>query len=69
MAVAPGAGCRRPARCCRSLAGLDTYGHLFPSELEVLADRLEQVRGAALARRLRTDVGSAVGLLRETAGR
>jgi integrase len=26
---------------------LDTYGHLFPSELEALADRLEQVRTAA----------------------
>jgi integrase len=30
---------------------LDTYGHLFPSELEALADRLEQVRAAALANR------------------
>jgi integrase len=47
---------------------LDTYGHLFPSELEVLADQLEQVRGAALARRLRTDGGPGVVPLRETAG-
>jgi integrase len=30
---------------------VDTYGHLFPSELESLADRLEQVRTAALANR------------------
>jgi integrase len=27
---------------------LDTYGHLFPSEMEALADRLEQARMAAL---------------------
>jgi integrase len=47
---------------------LDTYGHLFPSELEALADRLEQVRGAALARRLRTNGGPDVVPLRETAG-
>jgi len=30
---------------------LDTYGHLFPSELEALADRLEQARAAALENR------------------
>jgi integrase len=30
---------------------LDTYGHLFPSEMEALADRLEMVRDAALAMR------------------
>jgi integrase len=30
---------------------LDTYGHLFPSEMEALADRLEMIRGAALAKR------------------
>ena len=28
----------------------DTYGHLFPSEMEALADRLELVRDAALTR-------------------
>lgn len=28
---------------------LDVYGHLFPSEMEALADRLEQARTAALA--------------------
>ncbi|MFL6265566.1 MAG: tyrosine-type recombinase/integrase, partial [Actinomycetes bacterium] len=33
---------------------LDTYGHLFPSEMEALADRLEMVRDAALAKRART---------------
>jgi integrase len=30
---------------------LDTYGHLFPCELEALADRLEETRMAALANR------------------
>ena len=29
---------------------LDTYGHPFPSETEALADRLEMVRDAAIAR-------------------
>jgi integrase len=33
---------------------LDTYGHLFPSEMEALGDRLDMVRDAALARRART---------------
>ena len=33
---------------------LDTYGHLFPSEMEALANRLELVRDAALAKRGRT---------------
>jgi hypothetical protein len=32
---------------------LDTYGHLFPSELEALADRLERARASALAGRRR----------------
>jgi hypothetical protein len=36
---------------------LDTYGHLFPSEMEALADRLEQARAAALANRTRTPRG------------
>ena len=48
---------------------LDTYGHLFPDELEALADRLEQVRTAALANRARTQRGPAVVKLAETAGR
>jgi integrase len=47
---------------------LDTYGHLFPSELEALADRLEQTRMAALASRERTERGPAVIMLTETAG-
>jgi integrase len=48
---------------------LDTYGHLFPSELEALAARLEQARTAALANRERTQRGPAVVMLTETAGR
>jgi Phage integrase family len=48
---------------------LDTYGHLFPSELEALADRLEQTRAAALANRARTQRGPAVIVLGESAGR
>jgi F420-0:gamma-glutamyl ligase len=48
---------------------LDTYGHLFPSELEALADRLEQARAAALAVRERTQRGPAVVVLGEGAGR
>ena len=48
---------------------LDTYGHLFPSELEALAERLEQTRAAALANRERTPRGPAVVRLTETAGR
>ena len=48
---------------------LDTYGHLFPSELEALADRLEQARAAALENRERTQHGPAVITLHEPAGR
>jgi integrase len=47
---------------------LDTYGHLFPSELEALGDRLEQTRMAALANRERTQRGPAVVTLAESAG-
>jgi integrase len=47
---------------------LDTYGHLFPSELEALADRLEQTRMAALANRERTQRGPGVVRLTEAAG-
>jgi integrase len=47
---------------------LDTYGHLFPSEMEALADRLEHARAAALANRVRTPRGPAVVTLRERAG-
>ena len=48
---------------------LDTYGRLFPSEMEALADRLEMVRNAALAKRARTQRGPADNRLGETAGR
>jgi len=48
---------------------LDTYGHLFPSELEALADRLELARAAALANRTRTQHGPEVVALGERAGR
>jgi integrase len=51
---------------------LDTYGHLFPDELDQLAERLEDVRARALAARA-ADVwphgGPAVVALREGAGR
>jgi integrase len=47
---------------------LDTYGHLFPSEMEALANRLELVRDAAMARRERTQHGPAGNRLEETAG-
>jgi integrase len=47
---------------------LDTYGHLFPSEMEALADRLEMVRDAALAKRARTQHGPADNRLGEPAG-
>jgi integrase len=36
---------------------LDTYAHLFPSELEALADRLERARATALAGRARPQRG------------
>jgi integrase len=39
---------------------LDTYGHLFPDELGALADRLEQVRTAALDELPRTQNGPGV---------
>lgn len=47
---------------------LDTYGHLFPSEMEALGERLEAVREAARAKRVRTRGGPVVVSLRETAG-
>jgi len=51
---------------------LDTYGHLFPDELDALAGRLEDVHVRALAARV-ADVwphgGPAVVALREGAGR
>jgi hypothetical protein len=47
---------------------LDTYGHLFPDELEALADRLEDARAEALASLARTQRGPTVMPLREGAG-
>jgi hypothetical protein len=47
---------------------LDTYGHLFPSEMEALADRLEQAGTAALVNRERTQRGPVVLKLNESAG-
>jgi integrase len=47
---------------------LDRYGHLFPDELEHLAERLDRARAAALADPSRTQHGPAVVPLRETAG-
>jgi hypothetical protein len=35
---------------------LDTYGHLFPDELDALAERLEDLRGRALAARAASEV-------------
>jgi hypothetical protein len=35
----------------------DTYGHLFPSRMEALANRLELVRDAALAKQPLTQYG------------
>jgi integrase len=39
---------------------LDTYGHLFPDELDALADRLEDARADALATLARTRNGPQV---------
>ena len=48
---------------------LDTYGHLFPSEMDTLGDRLELVRDVAVARLGRTQHGPADDRRGETAGR
>jgi integrase len=52
---------------------LDTYGHLFPDELDALAQRLEDLHNRALATRRAADVwphgGPAVVQLHEGAGR
>src|SRR4029450_8696088 len=62
-------GCAGAARARDASIPLDTYGHLFPSELEALADRLERARATALAdHRERTLRGPAVGGLHERAG-
>jgi integrase len=48
---------------------LDTYGHLFPDELEALAGRMEDARTEALATLARTQRGPGVVPLRKAAGR
>jgi hypothetical protein len=64
------------ASCKRSSASsatasitLDTYGHLFPDELDALAGRLENARADALATLARTQRGPTVVPLRKGAGR
>jgi integrase len=47
---------------------LDIYGHLFPSEMEALAGRLEGIRDVARARRVRPQDSPVVVPLQETAG-
>ena len=47
---------------------LDTYGHLFPDELDALAGRLEDARAEALTSLARTQRGPAVVPIREGAG-
>jgi integrase len=47
---------------------LDTYGHLFPDELEALAGRVEDARAEALATLARTQRGPTVVPLRGSAG-
>jgi hypothetical protein len=61
---------RRPRQLGHATASitLDTYGHLFPDELDALAGRLEDARADALASLARTQRGPAVVPLREGAG-
>jgi integrase len=47
---------------------LDRYGHLFPDELEQLADRLDRARSAALASDVWPHGGPEVVTLADTAG-
>jgi hypothetical protein len=47
---------------------LDTYGHLFPDELDALAGRLEDARTDALVSLARIQRGPGVVPLREGAG-
>jgi integrase len=47
---------------------LDTYGHLFPDELDALAGRLEDARADALATLARTQHGPTVVPIHEGAG-
>jgi hypothetical protein len=47
-------------------AGLDRYGHLFPDELQQLADRLQDAYAQAVTDPARTEVSGA--MLRERKG-
>ena len=53
---------------CSASITLDTYGHLFPDELEALAGRMEDACTEARATLARTQRGPAVVPLREGAG-
>jgi hypothetical protein len=65
----PAGGTRLVAWAPRRSAGLSTCGHLVLSELEALADRLEQARAAALADRERARCGPEVATLCDPASR
>ena len=58
----------RPSPSATASITLDTYGHLFPDELDALAGRLEEARADALASLARTQRGPAVVPFRESAG-
>ncbi len=47
---------------------LDRYGHLYPSDLDALADRLDQAHAAAMADPVRHQSGPAVVQLRKRPG-
>ena len=53
----------RPSQAAARRPALDVYGHLFPDELEALADRLENARAEAMASLARTQHAPAVVLL------
>jgi hypothetical protein len=47
---------------------LDRYGHLYPSDLDALADRLDQAHAAAMATEVWPQRGPAVVQLRKRPG-
>jgi len=47
---------------------LDTYGHLFPDELDQVVDRLEELRTEAVSERSRTQRGPDVIPIQKAAG-
>lgn len=63
-----GGGCRKQLGHTTASITLDTYGHLFPSELEALAGRLEDARAEALASLARTSGRAVVGRRRSVSG-